>query len=150
MTTTERNDILVILHHHRDLPGVDKARAAQLIEAMGGTYATDADLTPDLAVAVRAVESVTGITLAAMQVHDRERRFVEARQLLAHTLREHCGMLMREIGEVMGRDHATVIHYLRTVENNPKIFGERIRRINSTIRINRLNPPSASDKNQTR
>jgi chromosomal replication initiation ATPase DnaA len=148
MTTTDRTDIIAILKAHHDLLGVDKARAAQLIEAMGGTYATDADLTPDLAVAVRAVESVTGITLAAMQVHDRERRFVEARQLLAHTLREHCGMLMREIGEVMGRDHATVIHCLRTVENNPKIFGDRIDRINRKLKINRLTP-FGKGQNQT-
>jgi chromosomal replication initiation ATPase DnaA len=133
MTTTDRNDILVILHHHYDMLGVDKARAAQLITAMGGTYATDADLTPDLAMAVRAVESVTGITLAAMQLRDRERRFVEARQLLAHTLRTHCGMLMREIGEVMGRDHATVIYCLRTVENNPRIFSARIKEIKTRL-----------------
>jgi chromosomal replication initiation ATPase DnaA len=133
MNTTDRNDILVILHHHHDMLGVDKSRAKELIEAMGGTYATDADLDTDLAMAVRAVESVTGVTVAAMQVRDRERRFVEARQLLAHTLRIHCGMLMREIGEVMGRDHATVIHCLRTVENNPRIFSDRIKEIQTRL-----------------
>jgi chromosomal replication initiation ATPase DnaA len=145
MTTTDREDIITVLQAHHDMLGVDKRRMKELIRVLSRTYVVDPVKNPNVSAIIAAVESVTNTPLIQMQVRRRHRPITEARQLLAYAIKHNSRMTLEQIGEVMGRDHATVIHCLRTVDNNPRIFSDRIKEIQT-----RLNPPSASDKNQTR
>ena len=122
MTTTDRTDIIAILQAHHDLLGVDKARVTELINEISNVYATDLIKSPTVTNTVNAVEEVTNIRLTAMQIADRERYLVEARQLMCYALREHCGLTFKTIGRIIDRDHATVIYGIKQVQNNPRIF----------------------------
>jgi len=84
---------------------------------------------PTVAKTVKAVEDVTNIRLTAMQIADRERYMVEARQVMAYALRRHCGLTLKDIGKVLGRDHATVMYSLGVVNNNQRVFRDRLERV---------------------
>jgi chromosomal replication initiation ATPase DnaA len=145
MTRADLTDMITILQHDHDLLGVDKKRAKELIEAMSRIYTVDPLTAPDVAEAIKAVEDVTNYTLLAIQVRCRKRELVEARQIMAYTLRKTCGLSLKQTGRIIARDHSDVVHCVNVVEHNPRIFSERIKEIQT-----RLNPPSASEPNQTR
>jgi chromosomal replication initiation ATPase DnaA len=133
MTTTDRADILAILQSHHDMLGVDRARIKALIKEMGSVYATDPIKSPSVAKTVKAVEDVTNIRLTAMQIEDRERYMVEARQVMAYVLRRHCGLTLKDIGKVLGRDHSTVMYSLSVVSNNQRVFRDRLEQVEAIL-----------------
>ena len=129
MTHEQQAEIIAILKQQHDMLGVDKARIKALIKEMGSVYATDPVKAPTVAKTVKAVEDVTNIRLTAMQIADRERYMVEARQVMAYALRRHCGLTLKDIGKVLGRDHATVMYSLGVVNNNQRVFRDRLERV---------------------
>ena len=143
MTTTDRTDILAILQERHDMIGADKKRTRQLIEAVAAIVAEDREPTPFSRV-ISVVEDVTGFTLAQLQRHDRNGAVKDARHIMAYSIRMFCHATMKDIGRVINRDHSSVIHSVHTVNKQPRVFEGRILEIQT-----RLNPPSASDKNQT-
>jgi chromosomal replication initiation ATPase DnaA len=133
MTTTDRADILAILHQHHDMLGVDRKRVKDLIETVGSIYATDPVGRPKAAKAIKVVEDVTNYTLLSLQTKAAQRQISEARQIMAYTLYEICGLTFEDVGRMIDRNHATVIYCVRQVENNPRIFSERIQEINKRL-----------------
>lgn len=55
----------------------------------------------------------SGVTVAAMWSGLATRELVRARRVAAVALRDVCAMGPSEIGRVLGRDHSTVIGYLK-------------------------------------
>ena len=51
-------------------------------------------------------------------LHYRERRHVQARQLLIAMLYNYTSKSLKEIGFILGKDHATVLHSITTVNNH--------------------------------
>jgi chromosomal replication initiator protein len=67
-----------------------------------------------------AIEIVTGYTkesLISKLSGARKRELVEARQIFCHILREHTDMSLDSIGQLIKRDHATVLYSLKNVSN---------------------------------
>jgi chromosomal replication initiation ATPase DnaA len=133
MTITDREDILAILSQHHDLLGVDRKRVKELIDTVGSIYATDPVGRPKAAKAIKAVEQVTNYTLLSLQTKAAQRQISEARQMMAYTLYEICGLTFEEVGRMINRNHATVMYCVRQVENNPRIFSERIQEIQTSL-----------------
>ena len=133
MTITDRADILAILHAHHDLLGVDRKRVKELIDTVGSIYATDPVDRPKAAKAIKAVEQVTNYTLLSLQTKAAQRQISEARQIMAYTLYEICGLTFEDVGRMINRNHATVMYCVRQVENNPRIFSERIQEIQTRL-----------------
>jgi chromosomal replication initiation ATPase DnaA len=132
MTTTDRADILAILHAHHDLLGVDRSRIKALMAAMSSVYTSDMVTEPHVQAAIQAVEQATNYTLFSIQLKDRRRPIVEARQIMAYILRDR-GLTLHETGHIIARDHSDVVHCVKVVENNPKIFNARIKEIQTRL-----------------
>lgn len=69
----------------------------------------------------------------------RNRELVFKRQLLMYYLRNNTNLSLSRIGQICGKkDHATVLHGVRTVENyleyNDKVFKETVDEINTELR----------------
>jgi chromosomal replication initiator protein len=58
-----------------------------------------------------------GIEVAEVAVPSRQVELVKARQQYCHIAKEATKKSLREIGEKIGRDHATVIHACKQVNN---------------------------------
>jgi chromosomal replication initiation ATPase DnaA len=132
MTTTDRADILAILHQHHDMLGVDKRRVKELINAAAAIQTTDARPTPESR-AISAVEQVTGVTLAQMQARDRTILVKDARHIMIYILRVMCHGSLHHVGRIIARDHSTVAVSVSTVNKQPRIFSERIKEIQNRL-----------------
>jgi chromosomal replication initiation ATPase DnaA len=77
-------------------------------------------------------EQATNYTLFSIQVKDSRRPVAEARQIMAYTLRRQ-GMTLHEIGRIIARHHSVVVHCLKVVENNPRIFNAQIKEIQNRL-----------------
>ncbi len=68
---------------------------------------------------VEWVEKETGVPYFLMQTSSRKREFVEARQIAMSLLFKYFKhkMSLSEIGRKFNRDHATVIHSIKCVNN---------------------------------
>jgi len=132
MTTTDRADILAILQQHHDMLGVDKSRIKALMATMSSVYTSDMVTEPHVLAAIQAVEQATNYTLFSIQIKDRRRPIVEARQIMAYILREQ-GLTLHEVGHIIARDHSDVVHSIKVVNDNPKIFSARIQEIQTRL-----------------
>lgn len=59
----------------------------------------------------------------------RKREFVDARLVFAQVCRYHLKMKYRQIGELINKDHATIIHYLNSYDGHYKydsVFKENV------------------------
>lgn len=72
------------------------------------------------------VSEVTGITREQMLSTTRKREYVIARQVAAYFLVRHNGYNLTRSGKEVGRDHSTIIHYLRKVDDALYINDELI------------------------
>lgn len=66
---------------------------------------------------VEAVCAEFRVTVDQLKHRSRKRPVVEARQALCYTLRYKLGYGIVRIGDIINRDHTTVIHSCRTMQN---------------------------------
>lgn len=64
-----------------------------------------------------SVKLVTSYSYSDMNVSSRDRSLVLARQLTFYFLRKYTTYSLERIGNLFGRDHTTIIHGVRTVNN---------------------------------
>jgi len=57
------------------------------------------------------------ITLEALKSRNRKRNIVERRMVIAHVLRNRVGLTLTQAGNCINKDHATIIHYNKAIEN---------------------------------
>lgn len=104
------------------LQGVEAALQGKADRASGGaakgrpssSQPTPAELTT-VAQAARAVERLTGVSVALIRSTSRTKRVVRARWLAMKIARD-CGLSIAGIGRALGMDHTTVMHGLRQIE----------------------------------
>lgn len=139
MTQAQKYAILDILHQQHDLIDADKAKLTRLITAMQrvkcepvtrqvvsnhsklqmsevvADYLFENGITPvDSSVIYKAVEDVTGVSLADLMNHDRRRFIVDARHLACGLMYAHCPrMTLAEIAHSMNKHHTTAVHSIK-------------------------------------
>ncbi len=57
------------------------------------------------------------ISLDVLKSRSRKRNIVERRMVIAHVLRNRVGLTLKQAGNCINKDHATVIHYNKAIEN---------------------------------
>jgi len=83
-------------------------------------------------------------TIDEMQGKTRIREAVSARQIMMSILREYTAMSFPEIGSYFNRDHATVMHSIRTVRNlytTNRPFREKVDSVYDAINDGRVEVP---------
>lgn len=75
----------------------------------------------------------TGYDKETLKSRSRKRKQVEARQLNMYFLKKHTNYTLEIIGELFNRDHATVLHAVKTI-NNLIETNKEIRRLILTIK----------------
>lgn len=66
---------------------------------------------------IQLVSETTGVHFKSMAAKDRHRNLVDARIIAMWLIRNMTRHSLLEIGRMFNRDHTTVIHSLRTLEN---------------------------------
>lgn len=61
---------------------------------------------------IEVIENTLGIPFEVITSNARTREVSDARKIIAHYLRELCGLSYNNIGRILNRDHATVIYLL--------------------------------------
>lgn len=85
---------------------------------------------------ISAVIAVTGVNRNDFFSHRRWRSYAEARQIAYWFLRNYTRLSSPQIGRLIGdRDHATILHGIRTVNANPGTFGPRMKAIAGVLRV---------------
>lgn len=59
-----------------------------------------------------------GITIKDVKGKCRKRKIVKPRQVIMFLLRTKAKMILSDIGELMNRDHTTVIHSITCIQND--------------------------------
>lgn len=72
-------------------------------------------VTTDIESIIRAVTRETGVTEQEMCNKGRQREYAEARAIVSWLARRYTSMTLTSIGKRLGRDHISVIHYVRMV-----------------------------------
>lgn len=72
--------------------------------------------TADIDNIIKAVARETGVTEQEMCHKGRQREYAEARAIVSYLTYTYTSMTLTAIGKRLGRDHATAIHYNRTVQ----------------------------------
>ena len=67
---------------------------------------------------VDTVSNYYGISIADIKGRCRKRKIVKPRQVIMFLLRTKARMMLSDIGEVMNRDHTTVIHSITCIQND--------------------------------
>jgi chromosomal replication initiator protein len=67
---------------------------------------------------LNTVSNYYGITINELKGKCRKRRIVKPRQVIMFLLRTKARMVLSDIGEVMNRDHTTVIHSITCIQND--------------------------------
>ena len=66
---------------------------------------------------IDTVSKYYGISIKDLKGKCRKRKIVKPRQVIMFLLRTKARMMLSDIGEVMNRDHTTVIHSINCVHN---------------------------------
>lgn len=69
----------------------------------------------DIEAIIQGVVRETGVTEAEMCNKGRQREYAEARAIVSWLARRYTSMTLTSIGKRLGRDHISVIHYVRMV-----------------------------------
>jgi chromosomal replication initiation ATPase DnaA len=69
---------------------------------------------------VDIVCDVSGLSLDQIQSKSRNRKYAYTRSVLGYILRRIVGCTLIRTGEIIGRDHSTVIYYEKTYDDNHK------------------------------
>ena len=90
------------------------------------------------------VEKETEIKFKDFDIKSRKREYVIARQLTMYFLKKYTKLTLDEIGIVFDRDHATVLHAKKTIENlkySNKFTSQMCKNISERIekRLSRFN-----------
>ena len=67
---------------------------------------------------LNTVSNYYGISIEDIKGKCRKRRIVKPRQVIMFLLRTKARMVLSDIGEVMNRDHTTVIHSITCIQND--------------------------------
>jgi chromosomal replication initiator protein len=67
---------------------------------------------------LNTVSNYYGVTINELKGKCRKRRIVKPRQVIMFLLRTKARMVLSDIGEVMNRDHTTVIHSITCIQND--------------------------------
>ena len=67
---------------------------------------------------INTVSKYYGVTINELKGKCRKRRIVKPRQVIMFLLRTKARMVLSDIGEVMNRDHTTVIHSITCIQND--------------------------------
>lgn len=91
---------------------------------------------PLISSVVSAIVKTTGIEFSKVQSHSRRREIVDARHLFCYFARKESKMSFKEIGDIINRDHASVMHASNKVKNlmeYDKEFMQKVPEITSLI-----------------
>jgi chromosomal replication initiation ATPase DnaA len=64
----------------------------------------------------RIIEQVTGVTEKQIKNQDRHKHIVHARKIVGYFCRQELGLTTTECGNIISRDHSTIIYYLSDAE----------------------------------
>jgi chromosomal replication initiator protein len=67
---------------------------------------------------LNTVSNYYGVTINELKGKCRKRRIVKPRQVIMFLSRTKARMVLSDIGEVMNRDHTTVIHSITCIQND--------------------------------
>lgn len=67
---------------------------------------------------LNTVSKYYGVTINELKGKCRKRRIVKPRQVIMFLLRTKARMVLSDIGDVMNRDHTTVIHSITCIQND--------------------------------
>jgi len=67
---------------------------------------------------LNTVTNYYGVSIEDIKGKCRKRRIVKPRQVIMFLLRTKARMVLSDIGEVMNRDHTTVIHSITCIQND--------------------------------
>lgn len=95
-------------------PERDFIRLAPLIDT---TFKTDR-----MRNLAETVGRITSIDLQNMMALNRQRHHVRARHIVYYIARHAFNYSFPVIGDLLGRDHSTIMHGVTKVENNPEYF----------------------------
>ena len=71
---------------------------------------------------IKIVEKACDLTINEIRSPSRRHHLVIARSILGNMLRQETGCTYQRAGELVGRDHASVISYERNFKNNVKFY----------------------------
>ncbi|MGI9138563.1 MAG: helix-turn-helix domain-containing protein [Sediminibacterium sp.] len=66
---------------------------------------------------IEKVANYYQIQIKDIKGKSRKRNFVKARFICMYLIRNNTSLKLKTIGEIVGRDHTTVIHSLQTIQN---------------------------------
>ena len=111
MTTQRAIELLTTLRHTCENAAGETGKALDMaIDMMERSIAK-----ADIESIIRAVTRETGVTDAEMCNKGRQREYSEARAIVSWLARRYTSMTLTSIGKRLGRDHISVIHYVRMV-----------------------------------
>lgn len=90
---------------------------------------------------VEAVSAVTSVSRDEMKSNSRLRRICTARHLAMYFLRKLTTLSLKEIGNVFGRDHATVLHAERKITDiisYDRMLREQVRRLDEMLTLDEV------------
>jgi chromosomal replication initiator protein len=67
---------------------------------------------------LNTVTNYYGVSIEDIKGKCRKRKIVKPRQIIMFLLRTKARMVLSDIGEVMNRDHTTVIHSITCIQND--------------------------------
>jgi chromosomal replication initiator protein len=67
---------------------------------------------------LNTVSNYYGVTINELKGKCRKRRIVKPRQVIMFLLRTKARMVLSDIGDVLNRDHTTVIHSITCIQND--------------------------------
>ena len=67
---------------------------------------------------LNTVSNYYGVSIEDIKGKCRKRKIVKPRQIIMFLLRTKARMVLSDIGEVMNRDHTTVIHSITCIQND--------------------------------
>ena len=67
---------------------------------------------------LKTVSNYYGVSIEDIKGRCRKRKIVKPRQVIMFLLRTKARMVLSDIGEVLNRDHTTVIHSITCIQND--------------------------------
>jgi chromosomal replication initiation ATPase DnaA len=112
MTSSDMNDIIEkILEIVKQLPTTNQLELRKELTRM-----TLNEVDPSaLNVASHYIGIMNGLIKDDCRRPSRERKYVNARIVLTHFMYRE-GLTIERIGQILGRDHSTIVHYRRVME----------------------------------
>lgn len=85
---------------------------------------------------IGAVCIIFGVSFESIKSNIRVRHIVEARQVLQYFLRKYTRLSLYEIGRITNKNHTTVLHSIKTVNNlkeTDKLYREKFNEVKERI-----------------